>query len=59
MFCGHGHGDHKEFFKDIKHDMVNEGDKLVITISGDKDKLAKIEKKIKAFHTLCCGDDCC
>lgn len=47
-------------FKDLKSEIKNHGDKLVITISGDKKKLEELEKKLKAVHTLCCeGEDCC
>lgn len=38
----------------------NKGEELVITIRGDKEKLALVEKKIKALRELCCGDEeCC
>ena len=50
------------FLKDLDHKMENQGNKLVITISGDKEKLAKLERKLKAIHELheVCGDeDCC
>jgi hypothetical protein len=48
--------------KDLDFDMKNQGDKLVITISGEKEKIAKMEKKLDAMKTLCCdesGSACC
>ena len=48
------------FFKDLDCSMENQGEKLVITIKGDKEKIAKAEKKLKALHELCCcGDEKC
>lgn len=48
------------FFKDLDCKMENQGDKLVITIKGDKEKIAKVERKLKALKELCCGEeDCC
>jgi hypothetical protein len=48
------------FFKDLDYDMENKGDKLVITIKGDKEKIAKVEKKLKAMKDLCdCGEEGC
>lgn len=46
---------------DLKCDMENKGEKLVITIEGDKEKIALVEKKLRAFKTLTsdCCDDCC
>lgn len=54
---------HKAFFKmfgDLNHQIENLGDKLVITIKGDKDKLAKLEKTLSAvknLHEACCDAD--
>lgn len=51
-----------EGFKGLKKEMKNHGDSLVITFSGDKDKIAALEKKMKAMKELCCGEEgesCC
>lgn len=51
------------FCKGLDCKMENQGDKLVITIKGDKEKLVKLEKKMKAMREICCGDEdsegCC
>ena len=51
------------FCKGLDFKMDNQGDKLVITIKGDKEKIAKMEKKMKAMRELCdCnedGEECC
>lgn len=47
------------FCKDLDCEMENQGEKLVITIKGDKEKIAKVEKKLKALQELCCGEDGC
>jgi hypothetical protein len=41
--------------------MENHGGELVITISGKKENIAKVEKKLTALHTLCCSGEegCC
>lgn len=51
----------KHFCKDLDCNMENLGDKLVITLKGDKEKIAKVEKKFKALQELCCckDEDCC
>ncbi len=52
----------KHFCKDLECNMENQGDKLVITLKGDKEKIFHVEKKLKAFQELCCGDGengCC
>ncbi len=50
----------KNFFKDLECNMDNQGDKLVITLKGDKEKIAKVEKKLKALQELgCCEEECC
>lgn len=50
-----------QIFKDLDKNIENKGDELVITIKGDKEKLAKVEKIMKAMHDLqeACGDECC
>ncbi len=53
-----------KFLKDLKVDMSNKGEELVVSIKGEKDKIAKVERKLKALKELsccCCGDDegCC
>lgn len=64
--CHCGAGPHlKEFFKKFKVSKENKGDKLLITLAGAKEDVAKLDKKIDVFHILaegCCegGDkDCC
>jgi hypothetical protein len=59
MFFGHGNGHGCcDSFKSLDHKMENQGDKLVITLSGDKEVIAKVEKKMKAMRELCeCGED--
>ena len=53
------HGHFKELCKDLDIGMENQGDKLVITIKGDKEKLKMVEKKLNALKELCpCGEDC-
>ncbi len=50
------------FCKDLDCNMENKGDKLVITLKGTKEKIAKMEKKFKAMRELCCdkdSEDCC
>ena len=51
------------FCKDLKCELDNQGDSLVITIKGEADKIAKLERKINARKELCCGDgegeSCC
>lgn len=46
----------KHFCKDLDCEMENQGEKLVITIKGDKEKIAIVEKKLKALKELCCCD---
>jgi translation initiation factor 1 (eIF-1/SUI1) len=52
-----------EHLKDVKVEIENQGGKLVITLSGEPEKLQKLEKKLKALHELCgdgeCGCACC
>jgi hypothetical protein len=49
--------------KDLDIKMENKGEELVITIHGEKEKIATVEKKLGALKELCCccGDDshCC
>lgn len=50
----------KHFCKDLECNMENQGDKLVITLQGDKEKIAKVEKKLKALQELCsCEEENC
>src|SRR3989339_149035 len=44
-------------FKDLKVSMTNKGEELLISVKGDKEKLAHLEKKLGAVKELCCG--CC
>ncbi len=49
----------KDFLKDLDVDMKNQGETLVITVKGDKEKIKHVEKKLNAIRDLCCdGDDC-
>ena len=51
-----------KFLKGIETKMENKGEELVITIKGDKEKIAMFEKKLNALkelHSGCCeGEDC-
>ena len=51
------------FCRGLDCEMDNQGDRLVVTIKGDKEKVAKVEKKMKAIRELCgCAEDnegCC
>ena len=51
------------FCQDLDCKIENQGDKLIVTIKGEKDKIARVEKKLKAIKELCaCGEDskeCC
>jgi hypothetical protein len=53
------HKHFKELCKDIDIKMENQGEKIVITLSGDKEKLETVEKKLNAIKELCCSDDDC
>lgn len=57
------HGHFFSVLKGLDHEIKNEGDKLVITLKGDKAELAKLEKVLKAMkdlHEACdCGDEEC
>ena len=46
--------------KDMDVKMENKGEELVITVKGDKEKIAVTERKLKALKELCCccGDNC-
>jgi len=47
----------KEFHKKFKFSKENKGDKLVLTFSGSKQDVDKMDRKIDAFHVL--TEDCC
>ena len=51
----------KKFLEGVDCNLENKGDKLIITITGDKEKLEVVEKKLKAMKELCCchHDGCC
>jgi len=51
MMHGKKHG-FKNFFKDFEHKIVNNGDNLTITISGEKERIAKLERKLNAIKEL-------
>jgi len=50
--------------KDLDLKMENKGEELLITVKGNKEKIAAVEKKLKALKELCCccgcgdGDNC-
>lgn len=46
-----------KYLKDLKHEVKNSGDTLTITISGDTEKIANLEKKLNAVKELCCDDE--
>jgi len=48
-----------KMLKDLDFQMENQGDKLVITIKGDKEQLKTVEKKLNAMQELCCTDEKC
>jgi hypothetical protein len=57
------HGHFLSFLKNLDHEIKNEGDKLVITLKGDRDELVKLEKVLRAMKDLheacdCDGEDC-
>ena len=41
------------FFKGLDHKIENNGDNLTITISGDTEKIARLERKLNAMKELC------
>ncbi len=49
--------------KDLDVKMENKGEELVITVKGEKEKIAAVERKLKALKELCCccgdKDNCC
>ena len=47
----------KELHKSFKVSKENQGEKLVITLSGSKEEISKLDKKIDAISTL--TEDCC
>lgn len=50
-----------QYFKDLDVKIENKGDELVITIHGKTEKIAIVEKKLKALKELCgccCDEDC-
>lgn len=49
----------KNIFKNFTHTVENKGESLVITVKGEKEKIADLEKKLKAIKELCSGEDCC
>ena len=54
-------GHFMHMFKNFDHQIENQGDKLVITIKGEKQELVKLEKVMTAMKDLheACGEDCC
>ena len=42
--------------KDFEIKMENKGEDLIIAVHGEKEKIAKLEKKLMALKELCC---CC
>ena len=51
----------KHFFKDLKTNIENKGDEIIISIKGDKEQLITAEKKLNAMKELCCEGEmsCC
>lgn len=47
-----------QFLKGLDTSIENKGTELVISIKGDKEKLAMVEKKLGAIKELCCGGCC-
>lgn len=48
-----------KFLKGLDTKVENKGTELLISIKGDKEKLAQVEKKLGAIKELCCGGGCC
>jgi len=48
-----------KFLKGLDTSLENNGDELILSVKGDKEKLMVLEKKLKALKELCCGDGCC
>lgn len=48
-----------KFLKGLDTKIENKGTELIISIKGDKEKLAHVEKKLGAIKELCCGGNCC
>lgn len=49
-----------EFCKGLDCEIKNSGDKVTVSITGEKEKLSLVEKKLKALKTLCGdGGGCC
>lgn len=48
-----------KFLKGLDTSIQNKGDELLISVKGDKEKLAQLEKKLGALKELCCGEGCC
>jgi len=46
-----------KFLKDLDVKIENKGEELLISVKGDKEKIATVEKKLGAVKELCCG--CC
>lgn len=53
------HGHFKEMLNGLDFKMENQGDKLVITINGEKEKLRVVERKLNALKELCGDGDMC
>jgi hypothetical protein len=53
------HGHFREMLKDLDFKMENQGKKLVITVSGEEEKLKTVEKKLNALKELCSGEEGC
>ncbi len=47
------------FLKQFEHTIDNQGESLVITIKGEKEEIAKLERKLKAMHELMDDCECC
>lgn len=48
----------KHLFEDLDVKMENKGGEMIISVKGDKEKLASLEKKLKALKELHEGCNC-
>jgi len=48
-----------KFLKGLDITVENKGAELIISIKGDKEKLAQVEKKLGALKELCSEGGCC
>jgi len=53
------HGHMNKLFEGLEVGMENKGEKLLITVSGDKEKIKILEKKLNAIKELCSDEEGC